>query len=360
MQAIRISFIFFFVSFFFISVAQENLIAIREQTSKGFSFYDYDGKVRFTLPPGHNPAVRSKADPDDLGNFYVFDFSYKALPIRHDKGFYLVNEFGKTIRDFAPGYTSVSLLQNGYFRAHKFLADSIKLVEYYDQKGVRAFGETEFIDGGGVINDVALVKLYQPGIAAKLQDGDWVLVDKTGTVLKNISLNIEGIIVGFEKEEYPHQWFLSRSGTKFKSSIWILPNGETHHLSFENKSPERQKMNTYFDVADSIADVHHLSMKTRWIYPTNIINGEVVFLSQKADGSGVLHDQWQKEIKLEQNGNTVIPRYFIDEYVIASVFNDDKYISASVFDLRNRQVVASFDRDPSGRDGDIFVFLFTF
>lgn len=355
MAGIRIFMILICCSFFAGMTAQERLVAIRSDRSQGFTFYDYDGKVRFSLPPDHDPAVRPKIEPHYLENFYVIDFKNNALPVRFNQGFYVVNQNGKTTKELASGYKFVSSMQNGYFRAHKLLPDNNTLIEYYDYLGNRAFGDADYFEGGIVINEVALVRLYQLGVPGHEQAGDWVLVNHHGDVLKNISQQAEGKLVRFY-EDYNHQWNLTMEGVKYKSNLYILPDGSMNHLSFENKSPERQELNRYYDIADSIARRNNLPMKTRWVWPTAVVNNEVFYLGESGEGRGILYDQFQKEIKLEKNGNTIIPRYFIEHYVVCYETNGGQYISTPVFDLSDKRLVTTFNHDPHKRDGDLFIY----
>ncbi|HZV68548.1 MAG TPA: hypothetical protein VFG10_03360 [Saprospiraceae bacterium] len=164
------------------------LYAVRSFNTEGFVYYDQNGKVVLSTPPGHAPCIE-EFTPFNPGNYYVIPFEDKVMTVLKPDGFYLINHQQKVLRTFDKTYQFVTSVKGGYFMATKIISSegNSGFIEYYNSKGEQCFGNLLYKYGSKVIDDKALVRVWSPGAAVNAQSEDWLLIDDKGNVIKNIT-----------------------------------------------------------------------------------------------------------------------------------------------------------------------------
>src|SRR5688572_21421855 len=239
-----------------------NLIVIRQHKAQGYSFYDYDGNLKFSLPFHHAPSFTPESDHDSDEHFHIVDFSYGVIPVMTSEGFYIVDGNGKYSALIKGKYYYVGSFQNGYMRAYTKPVTTSSLTEYYDLKGQRSFGNGQYNPGGQIINKTALVRLYEKNKDYHDQNGDWVLLDSKGNILHNISDKVEGEIHQLEKSRVDNMWLLSVDGLQKRTLVLITPEGKIITDVRSVESAETQLHRKLYMLADSNATANNYPNKT--------------------------------------------------------------------------------------------------
>ncbi len=108
------------------------LLAIRQHSSQGFSFYNHEGQFQFKLGADQKPIINDDREEE---NFYNVDFSYGVIPVTTKSGFYLLSDDGKIVKQIEGTFKFVYPIQNGYIKTYRITTGDHHVVEYYDKKG---------------------------------------------------------------------------------------------------------------------------------------------------------------------------------------------------------------------------------
>lgn len=336
-----------------------NLLAIRQHKAQGYSFYDYEGHLKFTISPEFTPSFTPEWEPDSEEHFHVVDFSYGVLTVMTNEGFYIVDTNGKYSPLVKGNYRHVGSFENGYLRAFTKPLTTSSLIEYYNVKGERSFGAGQYNQGGPIINKTALVRINENNKDYHDQNGAWVLLNSNGKVLRNVSEQVDGEIKRFEKSPVDNMWALSVKGSEKQTLILVTSSGEIITDARSVESEETRLHKKLYMVADSHATVNNYPDKNMFRYwPQAVVDDKLYFIGIKYSTAGTRYfimDHFQNEIPLEMDGSDIVPIRFLNEYVLTEQRKDNTLVSYPVFNLRTNKFSTILRDDPDIVE-DLFVF----
>lgn len=362
---IRLSFLLFLQILCFSGNTQDNvvpaglsdvsgkyLLAIRQHSSQGFSFYNYAGKFLFKLDADHKPIIYEDEEDE---NFYKVDFSYGVIPVTTKSGFYLLNDAGTIIKQIHGTFNLVYPIHHGYVIAYRQTADEHRVVEYYDKDGNRAMGNKAYAVGTDVFNNAAIVQLEIPGKPSGPDGGDWILISGSGEIIKNIS-KITGKKFHWYVESLEGFWKLRVDGVK--ESLFVFPDGQiTSSPERPKGDPVREQLYTY---ADSIAKARNYvpsSLSRSWT--VHFVDSTLYCIAYDATNPKAkprVMDVEMNEIRIEKSGSDLWPQRFYNRYVLLEDRKDGKVTGLYLFNLKTRKISTQLSNEPSQMVDNLFIY----
>jgi hypothetical protein len=333
-------------------VSGKNLLAIRQHSSQGFSFYNYAGQFLFKLDADHKPIIH---EDDEDENFYKVDFSYGVIPVTTKSGFYLLNDAGTIIKQIQGTFSLVYPIHHGYVIAYRETTDDHRVVEYYDKNGNRAMGNKAYAVGTEVFNNVAIVQLEIPGKTSGPDGGDWILISGAGEIIKNIS-KITGKKFNWYVESLDGFWKLRVDGVK--ESLFVFPDGQI------TSSPERPKgdpvREQLYAHADSIAKARNYvpsSLSRSWT--VHFVDSTLYCIAYDATNPKAkprVMDVEMNEVLIEKPGSDLWPYRFYNSYLLLEDKKEGSVIGLYLFNLKTNKISAQLPNEPDQVIDNLFVF----
>ncbi len=302
--------------------SQDRVMFIRQSQEQGFKCIDEDGNLLFTLPPGHDPTVRTSKEPFKLSNFYFSDFSENILPVTDGNRYYLIDRKGKEIRNMGDNLNWISTLQDGYFRVYERFENrrNASMIIFHDKTGKPMFGGQKFWQASRFRNGHAVVQVGD-------KEGEWQMINTAGEVVLNLSDTIPGDIrriAEFKRDA----WQLS---VKSEKSYYIkyylrtdgaLSNKESDLWRYEkNGRPYYKKPGVALnrDLQKRLNDMEG------WVFPPRIEieNQTFLLLNDAPEGSrefiSVIYNQNNEKVHLDTlpGIKSITPLEFRGEMMIA-------------------------------------------
>ncbi|HSF87944.1 MAG TPA: hypothetical protein VLA46_00915 [Saprospiraceae bacterium] len=328
------------------------LLAIRQHSSQGFSFYNDEGQFLFKLDADHQPILH---DDEEEENFYKVDFSYGVIPVTTKSGFYLLDAAGTIIKQFDGTFQLVDPIHHGYVIAYRKTREDDRVVEYYDRNGNRAMGSKAYAEGSDVINHVALVQLEIPGTPSGQTDGDWILVSGSGEVIKNIS-KTTGKKFHFYSESFDGYWKLRLDGEP--GNIYVFPDGQI--TSSPGKPTADLHRDRLYAHADSIAKARNYvpsSLSRSWL--VHFVDSTLFCIAYDATNPKAkprVMDAEMNEVRIEKPGSDLWPQRFYNRYVLLEDKKDGKVTGLYLFNLKTRKISTQLPNEPDQVIDHLFVF----
>ncbi|KAA3633966.1 MAG: hypothetical protein DWQ02_12230 [Bacteroidetes bacterium] len=311
---------------------------IRQSQEQGFKCIDEDGNLLFTLPPGHDPTVRTVKEPFKLSNFYFVDFSENILPVTDGHRYYLINKKGEEVRDMGEGFNWISTLQEGYFRVFERFENrrNASVIVFYDKNGQPMFDGQKYWEASRFRNGHAVVQLSD-------KDGEWHMIDKEGKVVLNLSDTIPGNIrriadfkrdawqISVKNEQnYYTKYYLRTDGalSNKESDLWRYEkNGRPHY-----KKPAVPLNRDLQKRLNGLGD---------WVFPPRIeIEGQTFLLlndgpKDSRDFISVVYNQNNEKIHLDTlpGVESISPLDFRGDMMIAQKITEEQDTSFVFYSL---------------------------